>query len=188
MHPTERRQAIRELIEPTIHRLGFDLVCVEWSTGRRRPVLRLSIDKPGGVGADDCAAVSHRVSPVLDAEDPIESGYDLEVSSPGIDRPVQRLDDFRRFVGYTVRLRMEEGLPRRRYTGEIVAVIDGVVHLKVDGEVHELMFDSIDAANLVLDIDTYMKLADGLPPIPEQGGPDANDATAHADRTQQEDT
>jgi ribosome maturation factor RimP len=73
---------IRALAEATVARLGFDLVAVEWVGGRRGPILRLSIDAPGGVNAEDCARVSDAVSPLLDAADPIEVPYHLEVSSP----------------------------------------------------------------------------------------------------------
>jgi ribosome maturation factor RimP len=161
------RDTIRELLGPTIERLGFDLVAIELLGGGRRPTLRLSIDKPGGVDASDCARVTHRVSPLLDEADPIPSAYDLEVSSPGIERPVQGLADFARFAGLRVRLRLEEGLPRRRYTGRIVGVDGDTVEVEVDGVVHPIAFGSIDAAHLVLDLDEYRKLAEGPAPAGE---------------------
>lgn len=160
---------IRDLVEPTVRRLGFDLVAVEW-TGGRRGTLRLSIDKPGGVGAADCALVSRRVGPLLDEADPFEATYDLEVSSPGIERPVQRLDDFRRFQGFRARIRAEEGLPRRRWTGTIRRVQGEDVVVDVDGVEHVVPFAVIEAAHLVLDLEAYQKLADGLPPIPVAEG------------------
>ncbi|MCA9300429.1 MAG: ribosome maturation factor RimP, partial [Phycisphaerales bacterium] len=143
--------------------------------------IRLSIDKPGGVGADDCALVSIRLSPVLDEADPIPGAYDLAVSSPGIERPVQRLADFQRVTGYRVRIRMEEGLPRRRYTGRLVRAGGDEVVVHVDGEDHVLPFDAIVAAHLVLDLDEYQALADGLPPIP--GTDDVPDADADSTRS-----
>ena len=105
---------VREIIEPTVRRLGYDLVAVEVIGARGNPILRVSIDKPGGISADDCALVSERVSPELDADDPFTTSYQLEVSSPGIDRPVQRMADFARFVGFRVRLRCSAGAVRRR--------------------------------------------------------------------------
>lgn len=149
---------IRSVVEDSVRRMGFDLVAVEWLTGRRRPLLRLSIDKPGGVGADDCAAVSVRINPLLDAADPVDGSYDLEVSSPGIDRPVQRLEDFAQYEGFRCRIRLEEGLPRRRYTGTLRGVEGEDVQVEVDGEVHALAFATIDAAHLVLDLDEYERL------------------------------
>jgi len=180
--PRDLRTTIRDLIEPVVQRLGFDVVAIEWVSGARRPVLRVSVDAPGGVGADDCARISHRVSPLLDAEDPISGAYDLEISSPGIDRPVQRLDDFLRFSGYEAKLRLEPGFPRRRYTGTLRGVVDGQLHIEVAGETHEVPFDGIEACHLVLDLDTYAALAEGLPPIPSTDAPAPVDqATARED-------
>jgi ribosome maturation factor RimP len=125
---------VRALLEPTVERLGFDLVAVEWN-GR---VLRLSIDAPGGVDADDCGRVSEQVSPVLDADDPITSRYTLEVSSPGIERPVQRRADWERFKGYRVKIQLSEGPPRRRYTGIIGPVEGDELVVSVDGTAHRL--------------------------------------------------
>lgn len=166
----EHQHSLRALLEPTVERLGFDLVALEW-VGGRRGTLRLSIDKPGGVGADDCALVSRRVGPLLDEADPFPSAYDLEVSSPGIDRPVQRPDDFRRFQGYRIRLRAAEGLPRRRFTGTLHGLDGEDVLVEVDGQTHRVPLDAVEAAHLVLDLDAYQKLAEGLPPIPGDAPP-----------------
>lgn len=154
---------IRSLVEATIVRLGFDLVAVEWGTARQGAMLRLSIDAPGGVNAEDCANVSEQISPLLDAADPISSAYTLEVSSPGIERPVQRRQDFERFVGYRVRLRLSEGPPRRRYLGVIGPIEQDELSLTVDGTVHRIPLDLIERAHLVLDLDEYQKLAEGTP-------------------------
>jgi ribosome maturation factor RimP len=167
MHPRAFAQTVRDLVEPTIQRLGFDLVAVELLGGARRAILRLSVH---GVGADDCALISHRISPLLDDAELITGSYDLEVSSPGIDRPVQRLTDFQRFAGFRIRLRLEEGLPRRRYAGTLVQVEGDDVVVEVDGEQHRILFDTIERAQLVLDLDEYSRLADGLPPIPGAEG------------------
>lgn len=170
MDPRDLRTTVRDLIEPVVHRMGFDVVAIEWVSGARRPVLRISVDGAEGVGADDLAQISHRVSPLLDAEDPIPGAYDLEISSPGIERPVQRVDDFRRFTGYQAKIRLEPGFPRRRYTGELRGVVDGMVRIDVAGELHEVPFDGIEACHLVLDLETYAALAEGLPPIPSDDG------------------
>ena len=160
---------VRELVEPAVRDVGYDLVAVEWVGGQRRPILRLSIDKPGGIGADDCTKVTHRVSPLLDEADPVPTAYDLEVSSPGIERPVQRLEDFRRFAGYRLRLRLEEGLPRRRYTGTLVRVTDAEIGVLVDGAEHTIALESVDSAHLLLDLEAYNELASGLPDLPPPG-------------------
>lgn len=142
-------------------RLGFDLVAVEWVGGGRGQILRLSIDGENGVNADDCALVSETVSPVLDAEDPIEQAYNLEVSSPGIDRPVQRLADFDRFVGLRIKIRLVEGHPRRRFTGALAGRDGEEILVTVDGTDHRILIDTIDRANLVLDLAQYKELAKG---------------------------
>lgn len=183
MESSALQHRVRSLIEPSLERLGYELVAVEWVAGRRG-TLRLSIDKVGGVGADDCARVSFRVSPLLDEADPIASAYDLEVSSPGIDRPVQRLVDFERFVGFRIRVRAEEGLPRRRWTGTLKGVQGSTVVVEVDGTDHLIEFSTIEAAHLVLDLEAYQKLAEGPPPIPvaEALAPHAGGNTAPAEQ------
>ncbi len=155
-------EQIREIIEPTVMRLGFDLVAVEMVGGQGKPTLRVSIDHPGGIGGDECALVSERISPELDEKDPIDGAYYLEVSSPGIERPVQRVSDFQRFVGYRVRMRNGAGAPRRRCTGTIsqVAGEPPVVTVLVDGQEIAIPFDTIDRAHLVLTLEEYQKLAE----------------------------
>ena len=161
--PIDLRDTVRKLLEPTIARAGFDLVAVEWLGGRRGAVLRLSIEGAGeegpGVTADDCARVSERVSPLLDEADPIPGRYTLEVSSPGIARPVQRVADFVRFTGYRVKIRLVEGPPRRRYTGVIRGVDEHDLLVDVDGAEHRLSLDTIERAHLDLTIDEYQNLA-----------------------------
>ena len=154
------QREVRELVESTVERLGFDLVGVEWLGGAHGRVLRLSIGSANGVTADDCARVSEHVSPLLDQADPVDSRYTLELSSPGIDRPVQRVEDFQRFVGYRVKLRLMEGLPRRRYTGAIESCDGHEVSVRVDGREHRVALDTIEQANLVLTLEEYQTLAE----------------------------
>lgn len=148
---------VRNLAEPVVERLGFDLVAVEWN-GR---VLRLSIDAPGGVDADDCGTVSEQVSPMLDAEDPVPARYTLEVSSPGIDRPVQRRQDFERFRGFRCKLQLCEGPPRRRYTGVLGPVEGDELVILVDGKEHRVPLELIERAHLALTLEEYATLAEG---------------------------
>jgi ribosome maturation factor RimP len=176
MDPTTLRHRIRDLVEPTVQRSGFDLVAIEWTGGSGRGVLRLSIDRPPGfepdpedpertpgVTADDCARISRAIEPLLDADDPVDGAYSLEVSSPGIERPVQRLSDFARFQGYRVRLRLEPGPPRRRYTGELRGTRGDDVVVLADGEEHAFHVDTIERAHLDLTLDEFEALGRGLP-------------------------
>jgi ribosome maturation factor RimP len=112
LRSNELRNRIRTLVEPTIERLGFELVAVEvYGGAARRALLRLTLDRAGGVGIEECSRVSRAVSPLLDVEDLIIASYDLEVSSPGMERPLQRIQDFERFQNCTARIRLFPGVP-----------------------------------------------------------------------------
>jgi ribosome maturation factor RimP len=155
---------VAEIIEPTLHSMGFRLVRVKF-TGKS---LQIMAERPDGTMLlDDCATVSRAISPVLDVEDPIPGSYSLEVSSPGIDRPLVRLEDFERWVGHLAKVELKapmvhQGLAgRRRFRGMITAARDGAIQLTLPpediaaggagGETEvELAFDDIADAKLVL--------------------------------------
>jgi ribosome maturation factor RimP len=149
---------IRNLIEPTVNQMKLDLVAVEWLGASNGMLLRVSVEGTSGVSAGICARVSREISPILDAEDPISGRYTLEVSSPGMNRPVQRPEDFQRFIGYNVKVRLEPGPPRRRYSGVLKGHIDGDVSVDVDGETFRFPLDAIERAHLVLSLDEYQAL------------------------------
>ena len=112
---------------------GLDLVEVELKRSPGGQLLRLYVDKPGGIGLDDLQSVSEEVSAILDAEDPIEGHYTLEVSSPGLDRPLRGEADYRRFVGRLAKLSSYELVDgRRHWTGRIAACEGGVVTLELE--------------------------------------------------------
>ncbi len=117
-------------------------------------MLRVYIDTDAGVDVDDCAAVSHQVSGVLEVEDPIPGQYALEVSSPGLDRPLFTAAHFRRFVGHEANIVLHESVVgRRRFKGTIKTMSDDeVVTLQVDGECFDLALDTVAKANLVPDV------------------------------------
>jgi ribosome maturation factor RimP len=149
------RDALLKLLGSEVEALGCELVELEVHAHRGGGLLRLYIDRPGAaVTVEDCAAVSRRVSEVLDASDPIRGGYTLEVSSPGLDRPLRTRAHFERFVG--CRVHVETSLPRagrRRWTGRLAALEGDALVLEVDGERVELGLGEIKTARLVPEYD-----------------------------------
>jgi len=140
------RETLLKLLEPAIEALGYELVELEFPPH----LLRIYIDREGGVTVDDCEKVSRQVSAVLDVEDPIAGAYTLEVSSPGLDRPLRKEADYTRFAGGRVKL--ELALPkdgRRRYTGILKGCEAGEVLIEVDGALHKLPLADIGKARLV---------------------------------------
>lgn len=142
---------LTELVRAVVEPMGYECVGVEHDTGRQGgAVLRVYIDHVDGIGLDDCEAVSHQLSGALDVADPIAGHYDLEVSSPGLDRPLFALEHFRRFSGARVRIRLAEKLDgRRRFDGRIAGVDGETVLLDSDGERVALPFARIESARLV---------------------------------------
>ncbi|MEN8174898.1 MAG: ribosome maturation factor RimP [Pseudomonadota bacterium] len=142
---------MRMLVKETVEPMGYEVAGVELvAGGRRSQVLRIYIDHPDGVQLDDCAAVSHQLSGVLDVEDPIRGDYELEVSSPGLDRPLFEADHFERFSGHRARVRLavkQDG--RRNFEGVIQGMDEDLVILDVEGEVVRLPLNRIDSARLV---------------------------------------
>lgn len=138
-----------DLIEPLLAQLGYELVDLEYIPARGRGAVRIFIDRPEGVGLDDCERVSREVSARLDVEDPIPTAYTLEVSSPGDDRVLRTRAHFDRFVGS--RVFVELAAPRqgrRRYTGLLRNVADEGVELEVDRQIVEVPFREIGKARL----------------------------------------
>lgn len=128
-------EAVRAVAQRVTAARGFELVDLELKRQAGGSLVRLFVDKPGGVGLDDLQSVSEEVSAILDAEDPIESTYTLEVSSPGLDRPLRNEADYRRFVGKLAKLSSYELVEgRRHWTGRIESVENGEVSLKLEKE------------------------------------------------------
>ena len=147
------RDALMRLLEPPIEALDYELVDLEFAQAGRGGVLRVFIDvkapDSGGITVDDCANVSHAVSQVLEAADPIKGHYTLEVSSPGSDRILRTRAHFERFVGE--RIFAELKLPidgRRRYVGELKSIAGDAIVVEVDGKAHSLPLERIQKARL----------------------------------------
>jgi ribosome maturation factor RimP len=139
---------LRALLEPPVEALGYELLHLEFA-GRKGGTLRLYIDAPGGIEVDDCETVSRQVSLVLDVEDPVQDAYTLEVSSPGLDRPLVKPEHFRRFAGEKVRIVMQvHVLGRRRFTGTLVAADENGAEVEVDGESYSLPYEDMESARL----------------------------------------
>lgn len=127
---------IEALVAPALAAMGYNVVRIQLS-GQQRKRLQVMIERSDrrAIVVDDCAEVSRALSAILDVEDPIPGAYTLEVSSPGIDRPLVRADDFDRFAGFAARVELGRPLDgRRRFTGRIVGVEDGQVRLRLESE------------------------------------------------------
>jgi ribosome maturation factor RimP len=145
------------LAEPYVRDAGFDLIEVQSGREQAGWIVRLFIDVPAESGAtsvshSDCERVSRDVSAALDVADPIPHAYQLEVSSPGLDRPLRRERDFARFAGESARIRLTEGVEgRRNFSGKLRGARDGRVEIECDGRSYQLPIDDVAKANLVPD-------------------------------------
>lgn len=148
------------IISPVIEDLGCELVRIRLMTGKRT-IMQIMAEKPdGGIEVDDCARISTEVSAILDVEDPIEGDYALEVSSPGIDRPLTRLKDFDAWQGYEAKIETTQLIDgRKRFKGELRGTQDNEVLIEIPEGIIGLEFDWLEDAKLVL---TDELIADSL--------------------------
>jgi len=146
-------EKIEQLIAPSINDMGFDIVRILLS-GDRRQTLQIMIERQDGnsVGVEDCETVSRSVSAILDVEDPIASAYSLEVSSPGIDRPLVKPEHFKRHIGFLTK--METKMPiegRKRFKGILKAIDENnEIEIEVEGNIYHIPFSEVERAKLVL--------------------------------------
>lgn len=141
---------LRQLVEPAVIALGYELVGIEYAAQGHGSILRVYIDSADGISAEDCRRVSHQVSGVLDVEDPIKGRYALEISSPGLDRPLFTLEQFAQFVGHRIKLRLNAPLNgQRNFVGLLLSVSDEQVLIKGDDAEVSLPPANIDKARLV---------------------------------------
>ncbi|WP_121378951.1 ribosome maturation factor RimP, partial [Pseudomonas aeruginosa] len=148
---SSKLEQLQALLAPVVEALGYECWGVEFISQGRHSVLRVYIDRPEGILIDDCEAVSRQVSGILDVEDPISGEYTLEVSSPGMDRPLFTLEQFAKHAGEQVKIRLRspyEG--RRNYQGILRGVEEQDVVVLVDDHEYLLPIDSIDKANICL--------------------------------------
>ena len=148
----ELADRISEMVRPTVEGLGYSLVRVQ-VLGRQRPRLQVMAERIDGrpMMVDDCASLSHSLSAVLDVEDPISTTYTLEVSSPGIDRPLVQLADYDRFAGFEARIELVRLVGgRRRFCGRLLGTTGETIRLDVEGAEVEVHYEDIQRAKLVL--------------------------------------
>lgn len=142
---------VRRIAAPLAAQEGLELIDVELG-GAGRQALRLYIDRAGGVSLDDCTAVSRAVSAALDVEDPISGAYDLEVSSPGLDRPLRTPEHFEKFKGSKVRVKTFGPVPecenRKTFVGTLQGFSGGNVMVEVDGKVFAVPHAQVSKANI----------------------------------------
>ena len=143
---------VERLIAPTVEAMGFDIVRVQL-LGQQRVRLQVMAERRDGemMLVDDCASISRAIAAILDVEDPISEAYTLEVSSPGIDRPLVRLGDFERFAGFEARVETDRLIGgRRRFKGRLLGIEGETVRIQIAQDVVELPFQDIHRAKLVL--------------------------------------
>ena len=143
-------QNLQEMLQDAVEDLGCELWGIECQRAGRFMTVRLFIDKEGGVTVDDCADVSRQVSAILDVEDPIADKYNLEVSSPGLDRPLFTLPQFERYIGQDIAVHLRiPVMERRKWQGKLGRIENDMVTLIVDGQEQVLVFGNIQKANVV---------------------------------------
>ncbi len=149
----EVREEVRQLAEPLAEEEGYDLVDVEQASAGRHRIIRVYLDKPGGVTIADCARFSRRLSDCLDMNQTIPGSYHLEVSSPGIERPLRTLDHVARFAGQRASVQLHEALAgRRKWDGVLLGPDGGRAGVRTDeGEEHWFDWAEVKSARLVVD-------------------------------------
>lgn len=143
-------QKLTELLRPAVEETGKTLLGVEYISAGNNSILRLFIDHVNGIDVDDCAEVSRQVGAILDVEDPISSEYSLEVSSPGVDKPLFEIEHFQSVIGEIVNVKLSIPLNgRRKFKGPLVAIENNNLIIEVDSIDYELSIGNVDKANLV---------------------------------------
>lgn len=149
----QTKHPLQDLLEPVITGLGYEVVRI-LTIGQKNPTLQIMIDRLDGkdITVEDCATVSRAVSTVLDEKDPIKDQYSLEVSSPGLDRPLTKIEHFKRFSGYEARIETAVEVEKRKRFKGVLGNVDeqNRVHIDVDGTDYAIAFDDISKAKLIL--------------------------------------
>ncbi len=141
---------LEPMLAPAIEVLGFELVDCALTNEAGRAILRIYIDSEQGVRLEDCQKVSEQISAILDVEAPLSGRYNLEISSPGLDRPLVTLAHYQRFIGRQIRLKLHRAVEgRRNFSGELLAVVGNSIQMRLEDQVMDFPLDNIEKANLV---------------------------------------
>ncbi len=145
----QQAEVVRALVEPVVVYAGMELIDVEYGREPSGVILRLTIDKPGGVTVDDCSYISRLAGDLLDAKDSVPGSYNLEVSSPGINRPLQKKDDFERFAGQKVLIKTRELIDgRKNFKGILNGTRDDFIVISSEKTVFSIPFELVSKARL----------------------------------------
>ncbi len=145
---------IERLIEPVLAEMGIELVDMEYHSGQGRRVLRIYADRPTGINLDDCAMVSREIGNLLDVKDLLQRHYVLEVSSPGLNRPLKREKDFLRAIGQKIKVKTAVPLKgRKNFSGVLQSFENGMLQLMLDDTVVQISEENVNKANLVFDFE-----------------------------------
>lgn len=162
----QNKHHLQDLLEPIISDLGYETVRI-MTIGQANPTLQIMIDKLDGsdIVVEDCAKVSRKISEVLDEKDPIKDRYNLEVSSPGLDRPLTKPEHFQRFAGYEAKVETDELIEnRKRFKGKIVALdAQNQIHIDMDGQEYVVPFEAVSKAKIVITDELLQKYVDEHP-------------------------
>jgi ribosome maturation factor RimP len=147
---TGLERQLTELLEAPVVAAGYELVGLEFVRAGAHSTLRIFIDHENGINVDDCAEVSHQVSAVLDVEDPISVAYSLEVSSPGLERPLFKAEHYQQFIGHEVSIVLKMAVANRRKWKGIIHSVDGeTVVITAEGQEEPIALSNVSKANLI---------------------------------------
>ena len=145
-----------DLIEPIVEGLGYECVGIDYNPHPKHGLLRIYIDSESGIQLEDCSKVSHQISGVLDVEDPVQGNYQLEISSPGADRPFFKVNQFEKFIGSIVLVNLFKAIDGRRKISGLIKRVEGdIITLQEGDQIHEVPFNAMSKARLVPEYINY---------------------------------
>lgn len=154
MSGNKRTEVLQEMLAPAVEAVGCELWGIEFISQGKHSILRLFIDSENGITLEDCEAASHQASAVLDVEDPIKTEYNLEVSSPGLDRPLFTFEQFAKYVGEDIQVRLKMAVAgKRKFTAKLEKADNNTLTFSQGDETWDVSFPQVDKANIVPNFD-----------------------------------